>query len=205
MKREHVVFILGGGILEESGVWRTTNFTESGDTFGALGDRLRVEAAATLYSEHPDTTLLVPSGSKGQLKDHPTAPTVASVITNELYELRVPPEAILLDIVSGNSYQQLCTLKRLAMEHDWHQISVLTNLWHIPRVQTMVEITDSLKNFFQEKKVMFVAAETLLIQSDSARWQSYIDSAYKSEGMRMREQKETQGIQDLLSGTYKLQ
>ncbi|MEK7462349.1 MAG: YdcF family protein [Patescibacteria group bacterium] len=205
MKREQVVFILGGGILEDDGVWRTTNFTEAGDAFGALGDRLRVEAAAILYKANPGNTLLVPSGSKGQLKDHPTAPTVATVIAGELQELGVPIEAILLDEASSNSYQQLCTLKQMAVANNWQDIRVLTNQWHIMRVDTMVGITDFLKSFFEEKSVTFIAAEAVLLEVGNTKWKKLIDDAYASDGMRKREEKEAQGIYDLLAGTYILQ
>ncbi|MBP6924072.1 MAG: YdcF family protein [Candidatus Pacebacteria bacterium] len=205
MKQEQVVFILGGGILEEGGVWRTTHFTEKGDAFGALGDRLRVDAAFVLYQAHPETTLLVPSGSKGQLKDHLTAPTVASVMGVELETLGVPDKAILLDEVSGNSYQQLCTLVLLAEEYDWKHIVVLTNSWHLPRVQTMVDVTDSLRTFFLKRKISFVAAEEILIEADTVLWQKVIEDAYSDTSMRLRKEKEARGVRDLLAGTYTLQ
>lgn len=205
MNREHIVFILGGGILEDHGVWRTTTFSEVGDAFGALGDRLRVDAAVVLYRVYPNTTLLVPSGSKGQLKDHPTAPTIARVIAGELLELGVPVENMLLDEASSNSFQQLCTLKHLAESNGWYAVKVLTNQWHIKRVQTMVEITDELKTFFKERNITFIAAEEILVTADAKRWQEFIKDTYASEGMKAREEKEAQGVRDLLAGTYTLQ
>lgn len=204
MKRDHIVFILGGGILEENGAWRTTTFSEEGDAFGALGDRLRVEAAVILYKALPETTLIVPSGSKGQLKNHPTAPTIARVIAGELQVMGVPVEAIMLDEISSNSYQQVCTLKQLAERHNWQSIKVLTNQWHLKRVQTMIDITDSLKMFFKERNITLIAAETILIEAKKDQWQAYVDEAYESDAMKAREEKEAQGVQDLLSGTYTL-
>ncbi len=202
MKRNKVIFILGGGIIEVDGKWRTTTFFEDGDMFGALGDRLRVEAASLIHKQNNEEVLLIPSGSKGQLKDHETAPTIASVISSELLLEGVPAEALLLDELSDNTYQQLCTLARFIEEFNWSDVSILTNLWHLPRVKTMIKVTDNLGATFTRRQVKFLAAEEILLEIESDKWGLVIKEAYDSEGMRLRKEKEDKGIDDLLSGKY---
>src|SRR3989344_8965817 len=104
-KPKNTIVVLGGGLVEDGGKFRTTNFNE-GDTFGALGDRLRVEAANVLFKRDPSSEI-VALGGKGQYNQTSNYPPVSSVIKQELIELGVPEEQILAETKSGSTYQQL--------------------------------------------------------------------------------------------------
>lgn len=192
-----IIVVLGGGLLYENGVWRTTRFNEKGDTFGALGDRLRVEAAALLYQENPDAVLIA-SGGKGQLKDNSDAPTISSVIKKELIELGVPAARIIEEDVSGNTWQQLQQLKALIQQRSARSVLIISNEWHLPRVKAMIE-KDSAIEILQ-----CVSAEEILIERDAARWKSFIAMAYQSDDIRKRIELEMKGVEDIRKGTYRL-
>lgn len=196
-----VIAVMGGNLAKDSkGVWHTTSFDE-GDNFGIMGDRLRVLAAQRLYED--DERELVALGGLGQLAVHSDAPTIARVIKKELEELGVPPEKIIFEEESGNTYQQLCALMKLAEERGWSRIQVLSNKWHLPRIQAMLEHDSEWRQKLTAGQVELVSAEDVLIEHDSA-WEKPIREAYESEAMKERMRGEQEGVQQIKEGTYKL-
>lgn len=184
---------MGGGLFRESdGKWRTTNYGE-GDNFGISGDRLRVEATAILYKQDPNQIIIV-SGGKGQLKDVVDAPCISTILKSELMELGIPNTAIVEERVSGNSYQQLLTLKKL-QEHLFFFTQIITNIWHIPR-------TKALTDHIGLENVEFVGAEKIVSLNDPEKWNPIIKSAYSSDALKKRIAIEKKGIEDIKAGTY---
>lgn len=199
-----VIVVLGGGLkIEADGRWRTTNFDEEGDKFGALGDRLRVEAAACLYEKENDI-LFVASGGHGQLRDVPDTPTVASVIGRELVELGIPAEKIILEENSSNSWQQLQEIKNIITKYNPEKIKVISNRYHLPRLEAMIKKDQELFKLSQGHKIGFQSAEDILLEYKEKEWKEIIEKAYQAEEMKERITLEERGIKDLKEGKYKL-
>lgn len=195
-------FILGGALKNENGRWRTTEF-QGGDHFGVTGDRLRVIAGQYLFEKNPETTLIV-SGGRGQYKDLPDAPAIASVLRDELISRGVPDEAIVVEDESGNTYEQLQALKKIVQAGTFAEITIISNRYHLPRIQAMIEELDpELKQEFEEGTISLQSAEEILI-AHKPEWKKEIDAAYALPTMQERIAGEEKGIRDLREGKYKI-
>lgn len=203
MRNKLAIIILGGGIKKDkNGKWRTTNFDEKGDNFGASGDRLRVIAGSYLYKDNPEK-LIIASGGKGQLKDIPDAPTVASVIKKELIELDVPADKILEENNSGNTYQQLQEMKKNIQKKALKNITVISNKWHLPRIKAMIKIDPDLKKIFGAGNLKILSTEEICLTYKPKVWQPIIKAAYESEDIKKRIKLEQEGVKQIKEGTYK--
>lgn len=198
------VLVLGGGMRKDNkGIWHTTNFGESGDKNGEIGDRLRVEAAAILFKNEPEISLIV-SGGKGQLSDVPDAPPVAEILKKELWEKGVPEENMIKETESYNTFQQLKNLKNIIKENKLQRIKILSNGWHLPRVKAMLENLEELKDLKKMVNIEFVSAEEVLIENKPELWKEKIELAFASKSMAERIEKEKKGVEDLQKGNYKI-
>ncbi|MFH1523183.1 MAG: YdcF family protein, partial [Patescibacteria group bacterium] len=184
MNKTEAIIILGGGLKEENDKWRTTNFNE-GDNFGAMGDRLRVVAANYLYKNNPDIAIIASAG-KGQYKNVPDAPTVSSVILNELIELGVPKEKIIKEENSGNTWQQLQETKKIIQEKNLNKIIIISNRYHLPRIKAMINKDELLNKLLDEGKIELQSAEEICLKYDEKKWNKIIDDAYNSDVMKER-------------------
>lgn len=209
VKKINAVVILGGGLVKDKNGWRTTKFNE-GDNFGGLGDNLRVAAGFFLYKDFYKSIsdlMVAVLGGRGQLKDVPDAPTVASVLKRELIKFGIPADKILEEDQSGNTYQQLKELQKLILDKGWDDISVISNQYHLPRVSAMIECGEELKELRQMLaigKINLLAAEKILVDYDAINWKDYIKKAYADESMKRRVELEQKGVADIKSGAYKL-
>ena len=201
MPDKQAIIILGGGMVKDGKVWRTMNLDE-GTQLGALGDKLRVEAANILYNENPKILLIASSG-KGMYKDVVDAPVPAEVIKQELIDLGVEEASILTEEKSDNTYQQLQELKKIINEHNLSEVRIISNRYHVPRIKAMIEKDNELRALSEQKKIQAVSAEEVLIKHDLKQWKDKIDKAYESKEMKKRITIEEQGVQDIKSGIYK--
>lgn len=195
------IAILSGGLVSDNGQWRTTGFDE-GDTFGAMGDRLRVEAAYVLYQKNHEL-LLIASGGRGQYKHIPDAPAVADVIKRELVDLGVPEKSVLVEEQSGNTWQQLQVLKGIINKENLSNLIIISNQYHLPRVHAMIAKDDKLQSMLKKEVIKLISAEEILIAHDPAQWQEMIDKAYQTEAMKKRVSREETGAQQVKDGIYK--
>ncbi len=200
-EKKRVIAILGGGMKEENGKWRTLNFDE-GDKFGATGDRLRVVAASYLYRGNSNS-ILIALGGKGQYKDIPGAPTIAEVIKKELIELGVPEKNITEECYSGNTFQQLEELGKIAKQCDIEKIIIISNHWHLMRIRAMLEMFCELKELAIFGGLELMAAEDILFKWDALNWEKIIKVAYESEGIKKRIETEEEGIRQIKEGKYR--
>ena len=201
-KKRNAVVILGGGLKkDEDGKWRTTNFKE-GDNFAVQGDRLRVVAGSYLYKYNPGSIIVV-LGGKGQYKDMPDVPTVAEVIKNELIELGIPAKKIIKEERSGNTYQQLRELKKIILKKKLGCAMIISNKYHLHRVQAMIEQDAELQKITVENKIVLQSAEEIVLDYEPEVWQAIIKSAYNSDKMQRRIKLEQKGVQEIREGTYK--
>ena len=189
--------ILGGGLHHDAEGWRTCTFAE-GDNFGPTGDFLRVLAAVFLFERDPDM-YVVAVGGKGQYAQTPGAPTVASVLTDELRAAGIPQEQIVLEERSGNTYQQLLALAQLAEQSDT-TIQIISNNWHLPRIQAMLAHAPALQKSTL-RDAQLVSAEDVVIQFD-AGWKEKIEQVLRSPAMAKRLAIERQGVEQIKAGTY---
>ena len=210
MNNKFYIVILGGGLKKDKNDWRTTNFDEN-DNFGVLGDRLRIVAGKYLYARasknNPDVFIIV-LGGKGQLKNIKGAPAVAEVLKKELIELGVPLKKIIEEKKSGSSFEQLLALNKIVIERDLRNIALISNHYHLPRVETLIECNSnrlkSLSTMLVAGNLRLVPAEKVCIFHNKDKWSVLIRKAYASEEMKERIRLEKQGIKDLKEGKYKI-
>lgn len=201
-KEKNVIAIIGGGLKKENGKWRTTNFNE-GDNFAVQGDRLRVVASSYFYKNNPDLLMIV-LGGKGQYKDIPNAPTVASIIKKELVKLGVLAEKIIKEEQSGNTWQQLQELKNVIAEQELVDVIVISNEYHLPRIKAMIEKDIDLKKMYEDGKIKLQSAEEVVIKYEPEQ-KKEIERVYQSKAMQERIALEQKGVRDIKEGRYKLE
>jgi DUF218 domain len=202
-RKRTLLAILGGDLVEDaSGKWRTTTATDPGDQYGILWDRLRVEAGWALYQDDPQLCLVVLGGKS----DKPGAPLIATVMKQELMELGVPEEAIVTEEESTTTYQQLLGLQQMVREREGDNVLILTNAYHLTRVQAMIADgpkLSTLKDLLAVGRLTVQAAEEILVERDPETWQEEIDTVYQSEAMQARINGEANGVRQIHQGTYR--
>jgi hypothetical protein len=202
---KNAIVVLGGGLVKEKGKWRTTNFSDKGDKFGALGDRLRIVAASYLYKDNPEQ-IIIASGGRGQIKAGSDEPAVATVIKKELEGLAVPANKIIKETKSKNTYTELIELQKIIKEKGLKRITIISNKYHLPRLEAIIKHCPELirlKKMFAVSKLTLKSAEEILIKYDSPNWQKTITKAYKNAGMKERIKLERKGVKDIKMGKYK--
>ncbi len=194
-----VIFVLGGALVNDAGTWRTTNYDE-GDNFGISGDRLRVLAAAYLYRDNNDASIIV-LGGRGQLKNISGSPPVAKVIKRELIDLGVPAGKIAIETKSGNTYEQLKALINVLKKIKIKEISIISNQHHFKRIKAMLATAPGLENL-KSATIKFISAEAVTIKYGEKKWKKIIDRAYASQTMKERIALEKKGVKQIRAGTY---
>lgn len=170
-------------------------------------DSLRVIAAHVLYQEevaHNPAVLIVASGGVGA-QGTPDAPTLASVIKKELVDLGVPSDAVLTEETSGTTCEQLQECERMARRLGWKKITLISNDYHLPRIQAMIEYLPEfpeLNRGLRNGSVLLASAERIAIAHDPAKYTKLIADAYGSAAMKRRQEREAQGVADLRAGRY---
>lgn len=199
-KNYDAIFILGGSLIKDNGIWRTCRFDES-DNFGVLGDTLRVKAGSILFNQGI-TGHIIALGGKGQYKDVTDFPTLSSIIKKELVQFGIPPNQIEENLSDG-TYGQLKTILEIVRQRNWTKVGIISNEYHLPRISAMIEYapnTGDLKNMAD-----LISAEKILIDHVPKRWQKEIKEAYESTGMQNRIAMEQKGIKDIKDGKYKFE
>lgn len=195
-QQDRALLVLGGWPCRDSqGIWRTSMFAD-----GAMGDRLRVEAAASLYLARPQ--LVVASGGKGKLAHLPDAPTGASVLRRELQQLGVSSVDIFEETQAANTYEQLQSIKKLFADFPITSLRVLSNRYHLPRIDAFLGDDAELRAWKARGRIQSQGAEDILLQRDESRWHSLIREAYNSPAMQQRIAEEANGVRAILAGVY---
>lgn len=185
-----------------SGKWRSTSYSDAGDKFGLDGHRLRLEAAALLWKDEPESVIVV-SGGKGQLATIPDAPTVSSVMKDELESMGVPEEAIIEENRSANTFENLKFMAEKIQELGGaDNIVVLSNDYHLPRIKIVIEMSPELKALVMDVVLEFASAEDILLSRDLKKWKEIIEKARTSDAYKKRAGLEKKGIEDLKNGIY---
>ena len=185
------IIIFSAGVMPlEGGGWRTTTYNES-DTFGTMGGRDRVEAAALLAKQYPNAYLVTTC----QRMDY-VLPTLASTYAEELCALGVPNERIIKEEVSINTGTSVEQIMRIAQEKKWKQLLLLSSEFQLPRIEAFYE---------QEKsdiKATMVSSESVLIKHDPAFAERF-EEVKKTLEYQKRLAAEARGVAAVKSGTYR--
>lgn len=190
------IAILGGGLIKDKLGWRTTNYNE-GDSFGIIGDRLRVLAGYCLYTTGVGK-LFIASGGKGLYKEK-GVPIIADIIKKELIELGIPSNLIITETNSINSYQQLKGI--LSITKKASRVGIISNDWHLPRIKAMLKHGPELKN--KATIIKLLPAEEILLSNKPKKWGKIIKKARQSKQMEQRLRLEQKGIAEIKNGNYK--
>lgn len=203
MQKLDAIIVLGGELVKEGGIWRSAHFNAGAH----LGDRLRVIAAYFLYQDevaHNPELVVVASGGRGG-RGALDAPTLASVIKKELLQLGVPAESVVAEEKSNTTYEQLQECERMTVLRGWETVAIISNDYHLPRIQALCELVPKfphLKAGLERGRVLLMSAEQVAIAHAPTRYRKMVEDAYRSNAMKMRKQREAQGVADLRAGRY---
>ena len=197
-KKYDTLIILGGGLKNDNGKWRTANFNE-GDEFGTTGDSIRVVAGSYLF-KHGFTDHIIVSCGPGQYRNRTEIPNVATIMKQELIALEVPTDKIEIENLSNNTYQQLKVTQTIAVQRNLKLVGIVSNKWHLPRIQAMLNYGPKLEHI--KRMAELISAEKILLSYAPNEWQEIIDTAYKTEGIKKRIAMEQKGIEDIEQGKY---
>jgi len=174
------IIIFSAGVMPlEGGGWRTTTYNES-DTFGTLGGRDRVEAAALLAEKYPHAYFI----------------TASQVYADELYALGVEKGRIMQGKDSPTTQTAIDIALQLAQERGWKQLLLLSSEFQLPRIEAFYE---------QEKsdiKATMVSSESVLIKHDPAFAERF-EEVKKTLEYQKRLAAEARGVAAVKSGTYR--
>lgn len=201
MSGKKALIILGGGLIKDEKGWHTIDLGEGGDDFAPSNDRWRVEAAHLFWKENPEV-VLVPSGGKGQL-EKTDSPTLGEAIKRELVELGVPDNSIIKEEETYDSLSQLQIIPSFALKHSINEVIIMTNEWHLPRVEAIFNFYEGLKDSFKNLTYSFLSAEDILLKYDLDNWLSRIKEARENPEMMKRYELEKKGTAQIKDGTYK--
>lgn len=201
-QRKEAIAVLGGVIRKKKdGTWRTSSLYEKGESFGSLGDGLRVKAAALMYQQNPNY-LIVVSGGYGRFKKIAGISTLVQVIKDELLHLKVPKRAIIIEDKSNSTYEQLQEIKKIINKNNITDLILISNDWHLPRVRTMIKLDWELKKMVKKRHLKLKSAEKILINEKPLLWRKKIEKFYNQNKMKLIIQLEKKGVKNLLEGKY---
>jgi uncharacterized SAM-binding protein YcdF (DUF218 family) len=110
----------------------------------------------------------------------------------------------LLEDKSSNTQTNIREVLRLIYKSKWQQVAILTNDYHLPRVQALYE--QALRDHPEIKiQMTFLSAEKILKKYQPGKYDKVIENAYKSPDGILRLQNEAKGLEDFKSGKYKIE
>ena len=156
-----VIIVLSGGTVlyqdPKTGEkkYRSTTYNDH-DSFGTLGGYARVEATAILAKKYPKASVITTScRDVGEV-------THAEIIARELEALGVNRSRIILEEQSTNTESQIKESFEIAKKKDWQNIMIVSNEYHLPRVQAFT------KNIHHPNiTAQYIGAEKILTEKDS--------------------------------------
>lgn len=196
-----IALLCGGLVKDSAGKWHSPTFSEGIAFYDAPGSRERVVATSFLWKENPDAFVVV-LGGKGQMKNIPDALTLAEAVSGELEVFGIPKEKIIEEKESGTTYQQLLALQQIVKSFLPQKIIVVSNRYHLPRVEAMVDCAPDLREL-KHSNAKFQPAEEILIKYELDKWKTSIERAYASSEMKELVKKEERGVKQIREGTYR--
>lgn len=200
-----VIVVMGGGIREKgrggTKRWRTTSYGE-GDDYGSLGARARVIAAEYLYEKgNVAKNILTTTGKPKYLDWDLNAPAESEVMKDELAQRGLPENLIFIDDKSKNTKENIEEIFKIAKEHNWKKLLILSNDYHLLRIREFCKkIQEGMGA--TDLQIDFESAEGVLKEYDP-KWGNFIERAYESPGMFKRIENEKRGLEALKKEKYK--
>lgn len=187
-----LIVVLGQGLL----------INEEGDCLGNNGGRFRTVAAAYLQKGKPESFILA-SGRTEKRKETEGRLHASQYIKNELIKLGIPKEKIIEDNKPLTTFQQLIELKKFLKKRKFQKVIIISNNWHIPRIQALIDCVPELKFFRNNNNIELQSAELILLKHDCKKWKKSIDALNDEPKMKKIIASEKQGVKDLKLGKYK--
>ncbi len=191
-----LISVLGADIYQDSnGQWHTCDLNVRYGANEGFTESFRVVAASSLADD--ETFFFV----QGDLASD-THPSIASVLERELLALGIAVSKIIKEVRSEKTLSQLCELQNFAAIQKPEKITVVTNEWHMPRVQAMIEYMPELEAL-KMRKPSLVAAEYVLLKANPDKWQKKIEEARALPIMKKVLAQEHAGCEHIRNGTYR--
>ncbi len=208
------IFVLSGEITKKPGdtlrPYRSTSFATS-DSFGMLGGKARVVAAAEVGKYLPNVKIVTTSRSMDPERSE--EPTHAQVMAIELKHYGIPQDQIMLEEESTTTLTEIVEMIKLSRRNDWKHVGIISNAYHLPRVQAIYEHIQDFTNddevleealqFFRQNNltISYVPAEEILPHR-SSHFVKLIHQAQQSEEYLRRIESERIGLQKVKEKTY---
>ncbi|MFA4941239.1 MAG: YdcF family protein [Patescibacteria group bacterium] len=206
-KPQKAIIILSAGIKKDkNGNWMSTGLVEEKNLSSASGGKARVIAASYIYKDDSEN-FIIASGGHGSDRNilgikHPG---LSKILKKELIESGVPANKIIEENKSNTTYQQLVELQKIIVEKEIKNIIIISNRYHLPRIQAMIEFGPDLnifKKMFRASDIELKSAEDVLIKYKPEKWKKIITKVYQSGGMVARIDLEKKGVEQIKKGTY---
>lgn len=145
---------------------------------------------------------------------NPEEPTMASVAKKELLQRNIPEDQIMLEEQSFSTITQYTEMIKLAVEHDWKNLTVVINEYYVPRATALYDHLDTIveDDTFQDTlaefkdndgKVSFIVSDEVMGHMDP-RYTKYLDEVKKTDAYATTVASEARGLNDLLAGKYRV-
>jgi hypothetical protein len=192
-----LISLLGAYLVKEGDQWRSNDLNVRQSASDTIITSFRVNAAASLLKIDQEAVIYLQGGLADQ-----SHPSLAVVMQLELLALGISKERMLLEEKSERTFQQLYELQTFVLENHPSHIKILSNEWHLPRVQAMVNLV-SVFAALRAFSLQYVAAEEVLIDEDPETWRSVIATARLLPAVQKAITQEKRGIEQIHDGTYK--
>lgn len=197
MQKKAIALLSAGVKKNKQGKWETTTLYDFYPE--APGNKIRVRATYLYWKHHDDYMILTSGGlGCGVKKEDKDRLFLSTILKNELIELGVVPDAIIEESKSSKTYQQLIEIDKLIEDKQYAEIFIITNSYHIDRVQEMIKVLD-LQN---RDKFKILSAEEICLHLEPGVWEDEFKKAYDSKDMKKIIAAEQNGIRQLKDGTY---
>ena len=108
---------------------------------------------------------------------------------------------IIDETASNNTFEQLCALVRLFMDMQFKKALLVSNDWHLPRIEAFVQSAPELE-LLRTLPLDYISAESVLLEKDAARWGKLISGMRAAPEMKQRLLAEAEGVRQIHAGTY---
>jgi uncharacterized SAM-binding protein YcdF (DUF218 family) len=163
-----------------------------------LGSHIRVLAAAELYRAGCSDVFLFSTGisQKSLARFGPEVPAEAVVYAEHFRADTGAGPAVLLEQESVNTAGNLAAIARLAAEHRWQELAIVTSEYHLARGRELFRRAGG------GPAAEFLSAEAVLMAARPGAFDEEIAAGYASPAGLKRTARERQGLADLYAGRY---
>lgn len=164
----------------------------------------RVLAGAALHRINP-SLLLIPSGGASNVDATGEAPSIASVMANELYELGIPSASVIEEPKSFTTQDHLIYCSEIARKYQWRatDVGVVSLFWYFGRIGAIMmlrrEKHERIDPFILGQTPL-LSVERVLAAEDEQKWNTYFTNLYSHTDMTKTLVGETVGTGQLWAG-----